>query len=358
MTAAEAPKQSLLSRLLRHPFRSGAVHAIETLVRDRVLVVSRKEIVAQYDKFHLPASVRREIDFLLYKNALEQTVADENITNAQAETLETVRRFSGLSTADVETFWESIVFDRYRRAFAAAASNGRISSDQWTALDRLAIGLRLPKEKRAAFEVKERRKVISARIDEIMDRGWFDPPSAIELTALMSALGASEADIAPEQRAELEHLAMIWRLGYEALPDLPVPIALQKNEICHLMCSAIWMEMRTTTRVSGYGGPVLRVPVIRGLSFRLAAYKHTSIQTNQLTVIDHGPLYVTSKRIIFGGERKNSTIRLSGILNVTPHDNGVVIDKSSGKSPHLQLFGADSLEFATILRRVVAESNM
>ena len=68
------------------------------------------------------------------------------------------------------------------------------------------------------------------------------------------------------------------------------------------------------------------------------------ITSEELTVIDSGTVYVTNKRLIFMGDRKNTNIKLDKILALTPYSDGVGIEKDAGKSPIIRVpYNADIL---------------
>ena len=79
------------------------------------------------------------------------------------------------------------------------------------------------------------------------------------------------------------------------------------------------------------------------------------ITEDVLAHIDTGTMYLTNKRLILMGSRKNSTIRLNRILDFTPYRNGVDIQKDSGKSPFLK-FDHDVDVFCLYLDRALRDS--
>jgi hypothetical protein len=73
-------------------------------------------------------------------------------------------------------------------------------------------------------------------------------------------------------------------------------------------------------------------------------------------MLDNGYLYLTNKRLLFIGNKKNSTIRLNRILSFTPYTNGLEIVKESGRNPFFLIDGDIDL-FAMILSRVLKDDN-
>jgi hypothetical protein len=251
--------------------------------------------------------------------------------------------------------------DIYARAFAAACASAVIYDAEWVELDALARSLDLSAADCHAIERPYREALLERAAQTIIASCECAPPTLDAFWAWLGQMRYQEDELhateAEELIDELSYLSHAWKLANEALPLKEVPIALQRGELCHAQGEVTWMEQRARSVVSLSYGPVMRVPLAAGLSFRVAAHKHTRIEHNALEIIDHGALYVTNKRLIFTGSKKNTAIRLSGILNITPHENGIVIDKAAGKSPHLELYGADPLLMATIMRRLVSEYN-
>lgn len=75
----------------------------------------------------------------------------------------------------------------------------------------------------------------------------------------------------------------------------------------------------------------------------------------ELRLLDSGTLYLTNKRIIFLGHKKNSNIKLDKILSVTPYSNGIEVVKDAGRNPiFLVPSNADILSLT--LSRMINES--
>ena len=58
-----------------------------------------------------------------------------------------------------------------------------------------------------------------------------------------------------------------------------------------------------------------------------------------MTQVDEGTLYVTNKRIIFDGTKRNTSIRHSAILKIEAFSDGLKIEKASGRPPILVVRG-------------------
>jgi hypothetical protein len=132
-------------------------------------------------------------------------------------------------------------------------------------------------------------------------------------------------------------------------------INLQKGEECYVIIdSANWHELRSMRQRVGYSGYSTSLKVAKGFYLRSGSYNTRSYSTDEMKLIDTGTLYLTNKRIIFTGSKKNSNIRLNKILNITPYIDAVEIDKETGKSPVLALPDRADV-FCIILERLLRE---
>lgn len=246
--------------------------------------------------------------------------------------------------------------DVYAAAFRSACEPGYITRSGWDRLDDLADDLRITAGERAVVEEGPRREALARQVASMLETDIFSPDAASALEHWMKEMRCKPSDLDSDQTTEMQHLATAWRLTHDPIRIVDVPIALTKGEMCYVSTSAMWSELREVS----YGvraGSTVRIPLGAGLSFRVAGYKRIAFNSSALRMIDHGELYITNRRIILTGTTKNFSVRLSSVLKVTPAGDGIIVDKASGRSPHLQLFGLDPLHVAIVTRRLVAEAN-
>jgi hypothetical protein len=105
----------------------------------------------------------------------------------------------------------------------------------------------------------------------------------------------------------------IYRRIYllETLGALPPPIStglmLDKDEITYHSISTTWSESRMHNR--GYSGMSVSVPTgIRGVRFRFGGY--TPNRVEEVTPLSSGTLFITSRRLLFNGEKRSTTVAL------------------------------------------------
>ncbi len=218
-----------------------------------------------------------------------------------------------------------------------------------------------------------RRKILEQKFDELMAAsGHFDENTERELVQLtaelklddsewhnirkerflqalepikqrmQSAMTMTDDDLQAIQILEKKyatHLtwegtAQIFRAIYllEARQELPPPLTtglmLDANETAYHFTPATWEQSRSHT--AGYSGASVSVPTgIRGVRFRFGSF--APMRTEEITPLSTGTLYVTSKRLLFNGESRNTSVNLSKIVDGHLFSDCVKIDKNTGK---------------------------
>lgn len=125
--------------------------------------------------------------------------------------------------------------------------------------------------------------------------------SDAEKTALLELEGhlGIQADIGKYTWERLERMALLWRIENGQLPVYDVPLTLQRGEQCHFVSRASWHELRTRTVRVDYAGPTASIRICKGVRYRVGSITPRRITKEELTHIDDGTVYITSKRIIF-----------------------------------------------------------
>lgn len=126
-----------------------------------------------------------------------------------------------------------------------------------------------------------------------------------------------------------------------------------RGERCHAATKAVQHELRTRTRAVRVVGPTARVR--RGVYYGAGTAAIDRVEEDVLHEIDHGTLYATSKRLMLDGSRKTTSMAYSKIINLTRYDDGVVIEKDTGKDQVFRCNG-DVKVFAVILNAAMQHS--
>jgi hypothetical protein len=245
------------------------------------------------------------------------------------------------------------------------------------------------------FLKSHRQKILEAKVSELVSLGPIDESIEAKLQDFAVALGLEKADatavltgrfttefepikrrmesslvLTDSDLEEIETLKKKYNVNltlsksapllraiylleskHELPPPIQVDLFLYPTETCYYTIPTTWHQSRVQTR--GYSGTSVSLPAgIRGVRFRFGGY--TPVRTEQMTPLAAGTLFVTSKRLLFSGESRNTTITLTKIVDGHVYSDCVRIEKSSGK-PDLFSMNAAQARFVLSLIGVLKE---
>lgn len=287
----------------------------------------------------------------LYERYLKKCFEDEVLTDNEVEELNHIRNILVLKDNDISGLHDKLGGDIYRRKYDEAISKGTLEKSKEEFLDKLRENLRLPEQIANKISSESRNKFMDIQMGKIIEDGKVSPDEWEELNAIAKNLNV-QINIDEASKAQLEKMKLYWFIENGDLPIKQVDINIQKSEQCYYSTSVDWLETRTVTQRINYGGPSYRVKIMKGVYYRAGSAKVQRITSEQLQLIDSGTVYITNKRIIFVGSKKNSNIQLSKVLSVTPYSDGVGIEKDSGKSPILRVSNNADILAMTIGRMI------
>lgn len=174
------------------------------------------------------------------------------------------------------------------------------------------------------------------RIASISSDGIITLEEENELSELMRSLGLTESDLPDMSRRTLFDARMLTTISRGVFPELQVSLLLKPNEICHFMSPAQLMEELTKTRyVGGSHGASFRVA--KGVTFRTGSFRGQPIKENYAKITDDGTLYVTNKKVLFVGMKKNVSYPINKIVDITKYTDGIKFQKENENKPRVFL---------------------
>ena len=237
-----------------------------------------------------------------------------------------------------------------------------------------------------------RRKILEARLADLVADGELDKGDERDLTCLAAQLGLDSSDLSKMQKEKFlkefepvkrrvesmlmlsdEDLETIQRLqkkydiqltlgGFneiyrsiyliETKGQLPSPIQtdlmLKSSELAYHSIHTTWHQTRVKNR--GYSGTSVSIPSgIKGVRFRFGGY--TPIRSEEMTPLASGILYVTSERLLFNGDARNTTITLNKVVDCHVYSDSLQVEKSTGKP---DLFSMNAAQARYVLALVIA----
>jgi curved DNA-binding protein CbpA len=109
---------------------------------------------------------------------------------------------------------------------------------------------------------------------------------------------------------------------------IPTSLMLDGGEVAYFSVPTRWHQSRV--QAYGYAGVSVSLPTgIRGVRFRFGGY--TPIRSEELTCLSEGALYVTSARLLFKGNTRNTAITVGRIVDCQIFSDALKVEKSTGK---------------------------
>lgn len=169
--------------------------------------------------------------------------------------------------------------------------------------------------------------------EEILERGLSDEDESAIISKAQSMNISNYREIIELDIIQL--LRKIYLLENNMISKLPVLdslISLKKDENLYFETDVSWNQLRKTTSTLGFGGITTSIPIVGNTKIRLGAIKPIKYTSEDMTELDRGKLYITNKRIIFDGFKKNTSITYGRVLKISASYQGIEVTKSSGKN--------------------------
>jgi len=128
--------------------------------------------------------------------------------------------------------------------------------------------------------------------------------------------------------------------------NFPSNVLLKKSERLIIdIPNIVLAEERTTKTGGGYLGFSIRI--MKGVSIRPGVFSGT--KETKVVQVDKGSFTLTSKRIIFTGDRQTRNLNLSSINTILPTDNGIGINRK-GKTKTEYYLGTKNVNLSFTMK--------
>ena len=330
---------------------------IQNLLAARPLAeVTRADVDAILGRHRVNLTRRRDVVLRLWRQALREFLRDDSLSDNELAYLSALRHLFALTDRDVERAHIALAEPRYAEAFSEAVSDEKLTPEELARLEKLAVALRLPERARRKAQEVPLQEIVERVLARVVADRRLSPGEEQALRDLQKNLGLPELRFGPATQVALDKYALLWRIENGELPliaDGAVPVPLHDGEICHLACRSFWHELRNYTVRTDRTGSAPSVKVPRGLTYRVDGAAPKRIARDGLAPVDWGSLYVTSRRLVFVGQKTREVIRFNELLGLEVFADAIVLEKTSGRKPHLFLEG-DVEVIAAVLTEVMA----
>lgn len=349
----EPQKPSLLERLFKRQPKINAFIELNNLLADHhISDISLEQIEAIANKYKtdLSKSYKSELKDL-YVQYLQKCFRDNALSDQELDDLKKLKEILLLSNSEVRDLQEKVAKEKYKESFESVVSDGKIDDSEKEFLKRLREDLMLPEKIAEKIGEECRLQLVNGRFQSITDDRRVSPEEWGDFTAIAKNLDVT-ISMDEATKGQLDRFKLYWEIENGDLPVKLVGINLQRGENCFYSNNVEWYEKRTVTKRINYGGPVARIRIAKGLYYRVGSVNYEKVSSEHVLLIDTGEVFITNKRIIFIGSKRNMNIPLNKILSLSPYSDGVEIIKATGRSPVITVSeGADILTM--ILSRLI-----
>ncbi|MFT3823338.1 MAG: hypothetical protein QM731_05430 [Chitinophagaceae bacterium] len=317
------------------------------ITQDNIREIENRYQIGLYKEFKL----NLEEFYAVYLN---HCLADKVLNDVELNELNHLKHILNLDDKTIDKLHIKTGEIIYKKSFREAVADGRLTKAEEDFLTKLETTLRLPKQLADKISSETRITYIENYVAQIIADQRLSPAEEQELQAIASSLNVN-IQLNEQTKEQLKKLKLYWALENLDLPVIHSDITIQKSEVCHIKIPNVnWHELRSVRQQVSYTGYSTSIKIAKGFYLYSGSSRRQSYSVDTMKLIDTGTLYLTNKRIIFMGTKKNSNIRIDKILNFTPYTDGVEIDKETGKSPTLQI-NQNADIFCMMLERLLNE---
>ncbi len=142
------------------------------------------------------------------------------------------------------------------------------------------------------------------------------------------------ANLTLEGDAELFRAIYLLETKGELPAAIQTDLMLKSDELVYWQVQTTWYQSRVHNR--GYAGTSVSIPSgIKGVRFRFGSY--SPVRSEEITPLANGVLYVTSERLLFNGNERNTAIGLKKVIDGHVFADSVKIEKSAGKPDYFSM---------------------
>ena len=268
-----------------------------------------------------------------YRAYVDMYLADEFYTPDEVASLQRIALALGIDSQEATTAANTAVADFYASRMKLELAVDRPLAETAQKIDALAARVALAPAILAQAREGVARTHIASLLQNFENGAPMSPDEVAHITETAAVLRYPVGPETAEGRL-LAACAQRWKLLNGPLPEVSgVPILLQRGEVCHWAGAVEYLQIKKVVVRRSYGGFGFSIPIMRGISYRVGNYDLNRESENQMTKIDEGTVYITSKRIVFDGQLKNLNIPFSKVIGVTCFKNAFGLNLASSGDP-------------------------
>ncbi len=290
----------------------------------------------------------------LYRQYLLHCLEDNHLDQEEIKTLRHLKNILMLNEKEVSQLMNNETQIAYEEQVKDAMRDGKLTGEEKKKLEKLKENLLISES--VANEIYDRnaKEIFQYLLDGMIADERLSPDEENQMNEIAQSLGL-EIDMTHQTQKTLARYKLYWQIENGDLPTIEPDIKIQKSENLYFTTYIDWLEQRKITKRYNYAGPTARIKIAKGIYYRAGSIGIQPVSEDVWRTIDSGQIYLTNKRLIFMGSKGNKTIKLNRILSIEPFQNGIDIQKDTGRSPFLR-FSDNTDIFALIILRLLEDA--
>jgi hypothetical protein len=166
-------------------------------------------------------------------------------------------------------------------------------------------------------------------VDKCLEDGVIDVDEEAKLLAMKNGFRFTEEDLDKTgAHTRLVKAAVIRDVLSGIVPERlslaePLPVNLQKGEkVVWAFGGCEYWEDKTKRSYQG-GSHGVSVKMMKGVYYRVGAFKGSPVFSTERVLVDRGAVYITNRHIYFSGPAKSLRVPYPKIVSFLPFDDGV-----------------------------------
>ena len=347
------PKRpGLLQRLSGRPVKENALIEITNLLAENAIpAVSMPQVADILQRHDLGFGECKPQFVDLVRRVLSHVAEDRELSPEDRGSLSHLQMIFELGDDDVMSIREAVLAELFSKSLADALADGHITVEERKRLDTIATSFGLPQSRTDEIYKSQVLKLLQWTFDQVVTDRRVTAEEEANLQAMAANLGVTLGHDA-KTLALLDRFRLLARIDAGDLPMVTPSIKLQRGEMCHATLACTHSEIRQQTTSYRHGGISASGKIIGPLRWRVGQVAVQRVTRDVMTFLDSGTLYITNKRLLFDGSKKNTVIALSKIVHFTLFSDGLRIEKDTGRDQYF--VGDGDLEvLGAVLERVI-----
>ena len=222
----------------------------------------------------------------------------------------------------------------YRTALLEAVNDGKLTKEEIRVLDAKKAELGLEDEDVKAM----RAEVFATAFIASKEDSQVTKEEEEELVAIQKYLKLDDVEIQSNKK-ELMRLRLLNEIQQGNIPTITVSnLMTQKSEKVYWSEPAILAEEKVISRRYEGGSRGVSFRIMKGVSYRVGASRGHITNETGIVAIATGDLILTSKRIIFRGDKKSFSVNLDKVLDLQLFTNGFIFSEVNKAKPKQMKF--------------------